>query len=275
MIEAPEARVLAAQLTDKIIGLKITDVMAGYTPHKFAFFNGSTEQTELLLTGRTVTGVRPIGGQVEITAERVRLVFSDGGHPRYHGPGAELPPKHQLLIGFDDNSCLTFHTQMYGMFFAFEEDQFDNEYYRAACERPNVFSPEFTLDYFQRMATDPGLARKTVKALLATQQRIPGLGNGVLQDILLKAKIHPQLPVGKLSQAHITTLYATVVELNREMLRLGGRDCEKDLFGNKGKYRVLLGAKSLEQPCPVCGGVIERKAFLGGNVYYCTTCQPL
>ena len=54
----------------------------------------------------------------------------------------------------------------------------------------------------------------------------------------------------------------------------GGRDTEKDLFGKPGGYRSVLSAKTLAFPCPVCGGAITRKAYMGGNVYFCAACQP-
>ena len=47
------------------------------------------------------------------------------------------------------------------------------------------------------------------------------------------------------------------------------------MSGHAGGYGVKLSAKTLNHPCPRCGGTIERKAYMGGNVYYCPVCQPL
>ncbi|ULQ60522.1 hypothetical protein K7I13_04275 [Brucepastera parasyntrophica] len=54
-----------------------------------------------------------------------------------------------------------------------------------------------------------------------------------------------------------------------------GRDTERDLFGNSGSYKTILSNKTLNDPCPQCGGMITRQAFLGGNIYFCPVCQPL
>ena len=113
------------------------------------------------------------------------------------------------------------------------------------------------------------------KAFLATEQRIPGLGNGVLQDILFRAGVHPRRRMNTLSVSQVDTLFDAVKTTLAEMTRLGGRDTEKDLFGNPGRYRTLLSRNTVEKPCPVCGAPIEKAAYLGGTVYYCPACQPL
>jgi len=58
-------------------------------------------------------------------------------------------------------------------------------------------SDENTEDYFFSLM-DGVKQTYSIKAFLATEQRFLGLGNGVLQDILFNAKVHPQclfLPV--------------------------------------------------------------------------------
>jgi len=54
-----------------------------------------------------------------------------------------------------------------------------------------------------------------------------------------------------------------------------GGNTEKDLFNNSGGYETILSKNTLRAPCPVCGGVLVRQAFLGGNIYFCGVCQPL
>ena len=48
-----------------------------------------------------------------------------------------------------------------------------------------------------------------------------------------------------------------------------------DLFGKWGSYQTLLSKKSFSEPCRLCGDKIKREAYLGGNIYFCPTCQPL
>ena len=45
--------------------------------------------------------------------DRAHIALSDGVNLRYHAPGAEVPPKYQLLIAFDDDSFLVFTCLLY------------------------------------------------------------------------------------------------------------------------------------------------------------------
>lgn len=111
----------------------------------------------------------------------------------------------------------------------------------------------------------------SVKAFLATKQRIPGLGNGVLQDILFNAKLHPKRKMNTLSKEDYSFLYYCVKNTLYDMTSRGGRNTEKDLFSCPGGYKTILSSKTLDKPCPVCNDELVREAYLGGNIYYCPT----
>ena len=51
MIEAPEARYLCEQLTETVVGKRISDVFIQFSPHKFAWFSGSPDEYAEWLTG--------------------------------------------------------------------------------------------------------------------------------------------------------------------------------------------------------------------------------
>ena len=117
------------------------------------------------------------------------------------------------------------------------------------------------------------MQKLSAKAALATEQRIPGLGNGVLQDILWNARISPRRKVNTLSAQRTHDLYTSLTTTLAEMTRLGGRDTEKDLFGKPGGYLTIMSAKNAGAPCPDCGSPIRKEAYLGGSVYCCRDCQ--
>lgn len=52
--------------------------------------------------------------------------------------------------------------------------------------------------------------KSSVKVLLATEQRIPGLGNGVLQDILFNAKINPKREINSLTDIDKSALLQSI-----------------------------------------------------------------
>lgn len=276
MIEAPEALILAGQLGAMIKGRTITTVVAGHTPHKFAWFWGDAADYEPNLAGKTIDGVRAVGGLLEIRAGDMTLVMGDGTNLRYYASGEQLPPKHQLLVGFDDESCVVGSVRMYGALMAFPDGADMGNfgpYYEDAKSKPQVMSPEFTRGYFDSLAADGAVQNKSAKAFLATEQCIPGLGNGVLQDILFNARIHPKTKVEKLTAEERVRLYDCVVMTLGEIYAAGGRNSETDLFGRSGGYVPFLSKDTVGGECPRCGEVILKESYMGGSIYYCTGCQ--
>lgn len=107
MIEIPEALVLSKQINDTLKGKTIVSAIANASPHKFAFYNGNTDEYPNRLKGKTFLMAQPLGGMVDIIFDNVHVVFTDGVNLRYHTHIKSIPSKHQLLIVFSDNSCLT------------------------------------------------------------------------------------------------------------------------------------------------------------------------
>jgi len=272
MIELPEAAVLAGQIEETISGKRIKSVVAAQTPHKLAWYFGDPQKYGELLTGKTISQAAAHGGMVEITAGSAKLLFSDGANLRHYRPGEKLPDKHQLLLEFDDGSFLVGWVQMYGGLSAFPEGTNDNRYYLVARERPSPLSGDFDEAYFESLV-DHAATKLSLKAFLATEQRIPGLGNGVLQDILFNAKMHPKTRVGALSRTDRRSLFNSIKNTLSEMTAKGGRDTENDLFGKRGGYKTKLCKNAAGQPCAVCGALIKKEAYLGGSIYYCPGCQ--
>jgi formamidopyrimidine-DNA glycosylase len=72
----------------------------------------------------------------------------------------------------------------------------------------------------------------------------------------------------------MNNIYESVVSTLIAMRDGGGRDTERDLFGNPGGYKTVLSSKTLMNPCPVCLGTLVKQAYLGGSIYFCPNCQP-
>lgn len=273
MIELPEAVNLAKQLTETIKGKKIKEVIAGYSPHKFAWYHGDPADYNARLQAKTIGAAVSYGGLVEIAADDFMLLFGDGVALRFHDKDAKRPSKHQLFVEFEDTSALSASVQMYGGMWCFREGEFDNPYYDVAREKPSPLSNDFDQEYFSSMIDSSDVQNLSAKAFLATEQRIPGLGNGALQDILYNAGIHPKRKVETLGDDEKESFFNSVKSTLKEMTEKGGRDTEKDLFGEPGGYLTKLSKNTLNNPCPVCGGRIIKQAYMGGSIYFCAGCQ--
>ncbi len=271
MIELPEAVVLSKQVTDTLAGKRIAHVEANHTPHKFAWFSGDPAKYPSLLGGKTIQHALYFGNHVEVHADDMLLVINMP--MRYHPAGEQPPEKHQLLLNFEDHTALSCTVQMWGGLFCFPEGEPGGmPDYHVAKVKPSVLSGAFDRAFFDSLRAEGG-AKLSAKEFLATQQRIPGLGNGVLHDILWTAQINPKRKLGDLSETETEVLFKSVKGVLASMAEQGGRDTEHDLFGQPGGYRTILCKNTLDKPCPRCGGKISKEAYLGGAVYYCPECQ--
>jgi formamidopyrimidine-DNA glycosylase len=272
MIELPEALALSNQINDAVSGKQIVRVTAAQTPHKLAWYYGDPPKYTALLSGRKIGKAAAYGGMVEIIVGKAVILFGEGIGIRFHARGEPRPPKHQLLLEFEDHSALSAVVRMYGGLGSFE-GELDNPYYRVAREKPSPFVSAFDEAYFDRIVSAEELQKLSLKALLATEQRIPGLGNGVLQDILFNARMHPRRKTNTLTGKDRRMLFKSLKSTLSAMATQNGRDTELDLFGQPGGYRTKLCSKTANKPCPLCGSGIKKEAYLGGSIYYCEKCQ--
>ncbi len=275
MIELPEAVTLAAQASELVVGRVITAAEAGHTPHRLTWFTGEPSDYRAALTGRTLTGASAVGGHVVLEAGEVRVVLSDAAVPRRHAPGERLPDRHQLRLDLDDGAALVVTVAMYGGIELLRDGDAGSPYLAAARRAPSPLTAAFDADWFAGLLAADGVGRLSAKAFLATEQRVPGLGNGVLQDVLWVAGIHPRRKVATLSDAERAALHSAVTGTLRAMADAGGRDTERDLRGRPGRYPTVMCRGTLHLPCPRCGGPRSKEAYLGGSVYVCAACQPL
>ena len=274
MIELPESATIARQAAQMLIGRTVTEVYGATHLHKFTFFSGTPDEYKEMLIGRRVESVIGKGIFVELCFDQeIHLSIFDGINMRYGKPENTIPAKYQLLITFDDNSFISFTTSMYGGIYAFRHT-LDNKYRTLSLQSISPLSEAFGEAYFINLIA----AEKkdiSAKAFLATEQRIPGLGNGVLQDILFNASIHPKRKLFSLSETEKADLFHSMKTTLQAMTDGGGRDTETDFLGNRGQYKCSLSKNTYEYPCPRCSGRIVKEAYLGGSVYYCQDCQKL
>jgi len=273
MLELPEVLSRARELNAALSGKTIANVLPPSSPHKFCWYTGEPDAYAAKLNGRSFQGAEGFGIYVEMNFGGVFLCINDGVNLRLLGADEKRPAKYQLLIEFTDQTALAFSVAMYGGI-CLHEGNWDNEYWRASRERISPMSEAFTFEYFESLIASVK-PNTSAKALLATQQRIPGLGNGVLQDILFNARIHPKRKVSTLTPDENVALYNSIRSILSEMTAQGGRDTEKTIHGQPGSYKTRMSKNTLPHGCPRCGGEIRKENYMGGAIYYCTHCQPL
>ena len=271
MIELPETYVLAGQINSTLTGKTIKAAMANAHPHSFAWYTGDPAAYGAMLAGRRIDSASPgtgsNGGNTEILCGDMLLTISTP--IRYHAPDAKLPKTHQLLLEFEDGSYMSCTVQMWGSMLCSPVVKPSDD-----ADKPSPLEDAFNEAYWDDLL-QTAKHNLSMKALLATEQRIPGLGNGVLHDILFNARLHPKRKLETLSDEDKSKLFMAVKSTLKAMRDGGGRDTEKDLFNRPGGYQTILSANSWKRSgrCPVCKGDLVKAAYLGGAIYFCPACQ--
>jgi formamidopyrimidine-DNA glycosylase len=277
MIELPEATTIARQMNAELTGKRIADGNRGNSPHKFAFYNRPAEEYAAILPNKTIGAASINGPLILLAVDPGYTVILGGGGERivYHRGSASLPKKYQLFLHFTDDTYLTVTVQGWGSAFLWDTADL-NKHHFINLRNPSPISEAFTLDYFYGLFADlaPDDSR-SVKYFMISKPGVLGVGNGCLQDILWRAKLHPRRRAVSLDKAEQQALYTAIRTTLPKMVEGGGRDGDYDLFDHPGGYQRILYSKAVGGPCPECGTPIEKAAYLGGAVYYCTKCQPL
>ena len=274
MLEIPESQNLSHQVDETMTGKRVTEVLPASSPHKFMFHNGDPASYPDILKGKQILSARGHGMFIDIECEGdTWITISDGTNIRYCQSDLPKPKKYQLLIILDNGNYIPFTIAMYGGLWVYK-GTLDNSYHSGSLSSTSPLNDAFTESYFNHIL-DGVTKDPSVKALLATEQRFPGIGNGVLQDILFNAGIHPRKKKSTLTGFQKDELYHSIKTTLNNMTDQGGRDTEKDLFGNFGGYKTILSKKTLNDPCPTCGGKIVKEQYMGGAVYFCPFCQVM
>jgi formamidopyrimidine-DNA glycosylase len=181
------------------------------------------------------------------------------------GPDHEAG-RHDHLVIVTENHALVFNDpRMFGSV-DFHIGKEPPEWWRRIA--PALLSPEFTVtrvaEFLQRRRRAP------IKSVLLMQERFPGIGNWMADEILWRAAIHPARLAGTLSPAEVRTLWRECRRVARQALDAiagRGRKLPSDL--NVGipeswlfRHRWRPGGK-----CPKTGKPLAH-ATIGGR----TTC---
>lgn len=277
MIEYSEAFTIARQISAELKGKRIESAVRGNVSHKFAFYSRTAEEYAAILEGKMIGEAHANGSLIVTAAEPgFFIVLGEGGERIVlHQSEKTIPKKHHLLLNFDDRTHLSVTVQGWGAALLFTPDELQKHPYYNTTKIPPL-SEAFTFQHFKGLmeGLEPGDPR-SVKFFIISQPGIPGVGNGYLQDILFKAKIHPRRRAAQLSEAEQHALFHAIPEVLQKAVELGGRDTEHDLHDQPGKYVRILDNRNAGKPCPECSTPIEKTSFLGGAVYFCPRCQVL
>jgi formamidopyrimidine-DNA glycosylase len=233
---------------------------------KARIFRGiDTKRFARVLSGATLERSESRGKQMLFVAKEraakteawIGLHLGMTGELRVEPPGYE-PAKHDHLVLVQAKRALVFEDpRLFGRVLFAEGKEAPAWWAKLP---PDLLSSAFTLpvlaDFLRRRA------RASLKAVLLMQERFPGIGNWMADEILWRAAIHPSQPAGSLDAARTRTLYREIRTVCREALRIIGKDFSDPPDSWLFNHRWKKGGT-----CPRTGAKLQH-ATIGGR----TTC---
>jgi formamidopyrimidine-DNA glycosylase len=278
MIELPEAIVISRQIGTTLQGKTVKTAIRCKNPHKFAFIGKYTdEEFSQILEGKVIKESWANGNAILVQLDPGYLLSLGCGGERilYHKDEKTIPKKHQLFLEFEDHTFLTVTVSGWGEVRLLESQELDTHPH-IPLDRIDPLSEGFSFSTFEELVERlPEKKKCSAKKFYISDPGLRGIGNGVIQDIFFLAKIHPKREMKSLTKEELEILYKTTRSELQKMVDLGGRDSEKDIFDNLGKYHRTMHSKSVNTACPRCEALIEKKQYLGGSIYFCPMCQKL
>ena len=110
-----------------------------------------------------------------------------------------------------------------------------------------------------------------LKAVLADQTVLAGVGNAYSDEVLHSARLSPFKPASKLSDDELTRVHGALRSVLEDGLQ---RSLGLPAAGLKAEKREGLrvhGRAGL--PCPVCGDIVREVSYATKAFQYCPTCQ--
>ena len=216
------------------------------------------------LKGKRLTGIETKGKQM-------RFVFGEASLGLHLGMTGKLlvkkgdhePGKHDHLVIRQEKRSLVFRDAR--MFGALKFESSAEPVWWTALP-PEVVSRSFTLkavaDYLRRRKGSP------LKAVLLQQERFPGVGNWMADEILWRCKFHPARKAGTLDEEEGETFWCETKQLCRDALRIIGDKYGRPPTSWLFRHRWRRGGK-----CPRDGAILLRATIGGRTTAWCPECQ--
>lgn len=233
---------------------------------KARIFRGiPAREFEKTLTGAKLLASETKGKQMIFRFDRAALGLHLGmtGKLRVEPPDF-TPGKHDHLVLIQDKRALVFS----------DPRLFGRVFFHAGADEPDWWAklpPEVLSTDFTKEALAAFLHRRKaapIKAVLLMQERFPGIGNWMADEILWQARIAPATRSGALPPEKIRLLWKTIRSVSRTALRTIGVDWSDPPDDWLIGHRWQDGGS-----CPRCGSDLKRAQIGGRTACWCPRCQ--
>lgn len=200
------------------------------------------------------------------------------GSVRNCAPDSLWQTHDHLQWEFDNGNCLRYHDpRRFGSVIWHPSAKGSVlEHPRLAELGVEPLSHEFTIEHL--LAGVKGKSQSIKQTLLAGHI-VVGVGNIYASESLFRARIHPEMAAGRLTQQQARRLVPAIVQTLKDALDSGGSTLRDyvNATGEPGAYFALHAAVYDKQgePCPRCSTRIKRITQGQRATYFCPRCQRL
>ncbi len=268
MPELPETASRAKEMQKALVGKTIK----GIEVLQPKCLNVSKRKFTSALTGARIEEVTHHGKWIFTRTTKGHLLLNMGmGGDLRLVTRKTMPEKYRIVFDFKDGTTLAINFWWFGYVHYAAKGKLDKHAMTAKLG-PNAL--DVSKKDFRAMVAG---RRGAVKSFLLNQDRIAGIGNAYVHDILFLARLHPLRTIDTLSDDDIDALWKAIQDGLKPSLGKGGAFYERNLYGKKGRFgadKLLVGYRA-GKPCPVCGTKVKKIRTGSTSSFICSKCQPL
>ncbi|MFF2018489.1 DNA-formamidopyrimidine glycosylase [Paenibacillus sp. NPDC058177] len=273
MPELPEVETVKRTLNELVKGKQIENVTVRLA--RIIQRPDDTMAFAHMLAGHTIEKVERRGKFLRILLDGLVLVSHLRMEGRYglHGSDEPLDKHTHVIFHFTDGTELRYtDVRQFGTMHLFQPGE-DLSLPPLNKLGDEPLEPSFTPERFREIVS--GKSTK-IKSLLLNQEYVVGIGNIYVDESLHRAGIHPEDSPKALSREQLDKLHHAIVSTLTEAVNAGGSSVKSYVNGQgeSGTYQqqlLIYGRK--DQPCAVCGTLIEKSVVGGRGTHYCPSCQ--
>jgi formamidopyrimidine-DNA glycosylase len=271
MPELPEVETVRATLEPLIAGKRIDSVKVRFVK----MVEGDVTVFASKLTGRSIQTIGRIGKYLFFHLEDGIFVSHLRMEGKYFLKDSKEPyDKHEhLVLSFEDGSDLRYHdTRKFGTVEWIEADGI------ARYRKNHRIAFEPLEEGFSGEAFAHRLRHTTrkIKPVLLDQSVIAGLGNIYVDEVLFRARLHPETRADRLTKKKALEVAGHAKDVLVEATRLGGTTIRSYVssLGVTGRFQNELSVHGRKgEPCPLCQSAIVKITVGGRGTYLCPVCQ--
>jgi len=269
MPELPEVETIKRDLERLLKGSILRELKVFYEP--LLKKGGLVPESLDRLIDKKLSQIERKGKYLLFNFEDVYLVFHLGltGSLIFNGKVDNQNQKHLILkLDFEKGELLFFDVRKFGRIYLFKEEELKDFFKDLGKD-----ALEISLSDFRALLKAHHLK---LKVLLLNQRLLSGLGNIYTDELLFRAKLHPERFSDTLNDEEIKRLYENMKALLKEAIDLRGSSIRDyvDGEGRRGAFQerhLVYGKRG--KPCPNCGEPLHYKVIAQRGTTFCPKCQ--